>query len=444
MFKKMHFKLRKGRISSFHWVLISFLLLILAGTFLLTLPISSADHVNTPFLDCLFTATSASCVTGLIVKDTATYWSTFGKFVIIFMIQIGGLGVVTMTVALVRISGRKLSLYQRSVTQQSLSADHGGGILKYVYFMIGSTIFFELLGAFFLSFVFVKKFGFLKGTAYSLWHSISAFCNAGFDLMGNFSSLTSFVGDTYFNIVIMALIIFGGLGFNTWLDIRKHKWHLGAYSLQSKIILLTSFILTVFPALYFYFFEYVGLAGKERVLASIFQSVTCRTAGFNTSDLSKLSSSGALVSMILMIIGGSPGSTAGGLKTTTIAVMVISSIAVFKQAADVTIFKRRIDNTAVRAASAIIMIYLVLFIGAAIIICDIEKLPLISCLFEIASAIGTVGLTMGITPMFHTPTKMILIFLMFFGRVGCLTLIYALLPRIKETAKLPMEHVNVG
>ena len=437
-------KLRKGRMNSFRWVLLSFILLILSGTFLLTLPVSSAQGISTPFLDCLFTATSASCVTGLIVKDTATYWSTFGKVIIFIMIQIGGLGVITMTLALVKISGRKISLFQRSITQESLSADHGGGIVNYVYFIIKTTLLIETIGAIALSIWFVPEFGTVKGICMGIFHAVSAFCNAGFDLMGNFSSLTAYLGNWYINIIIMLLIIFGGLSFMTWSDFSKHKFHLKRYTLQSKMILFTTLWLIVIPALFFFLFEYTDLPLSERILASLFQSVTNRTAGFNTTDQSKLTDSSKLVSMLLMMVGGSPGSTAGGMKTTTLAVLISSSFAVFTQTDDAHIFRRRISDTTVKAASAIFMIYFTLFIVSAIIICDVENLPLIDCLYEIASAIGTVGLTTGITPMFHTPTRLILIFLMFFGRVGCLTLIYALLPRIRETSKLPLEHINVG
>ena len=444
MAKSSAFKVRKGQISSFHWVMISFLLLILAGTFLLTLPVCSAEHVHTPFLDCLFTATSASCVTGLIVRDTGTYWSVFGKLVIITLIQIGGLGVVTMTIALVKMSGRKISLYQRTITQESLSVDHGGGIVRYVYFMIKSTALFELCGALLLMIPFCRRFGIGKGILYSFFHSISAFCNAGFDLMGHFTSLTSFVDDGFVNTVIMLLIIVGGLSFYTWMDVKKHRHHLKRYSLQSKIILVTSMILIFVPAIFFYIFEYTDLPFSQRILASLFQSVTCRTAGFNTTDQGALSDSSKLLSMMLMMIGGSPGSTAGGLKTTTIAILVLSSFSVFTQTENVHAFKRRIADSSVKAASAIVLLYVFLFLFSAMAICYIENLRLIDCLFEIASAIGTVGLTTGITPLLHTPTKLILIFLMYFGRVGCLTLIYALLPRIKETSRLPMEHINVG
>ena len=435
----------KTKLSSFRWVLLSFMALILIGTLLLMLPISSKQKINTPFLDCLFTATSASCVTGLIVKDTATYWSTFGKIVILCMIQIGGLGVITMTLSLIKFSGRKISLYQRSITQDSLSASHGGGVFKMVAFILSMTLLFELIGALLLSITFIQEFGLIDGIAKAIFHSISAFCNAGFDIMGNYSSLTKYVGNTYINIVIMLLIVFGGLGFYTWEDIKNNKFNISKYTLQSKIIIITSIILIIFPAIYFYYGEYYDLPIKERLLSSIFQSVTTRTAGFNTTDQAKLSDSGSLISILLMLIGGSPGSTAGGFKTTTIAVLVISLLSVFKQNDEAYCYSRRIPDSTIKAASAIFLLYMSLFTFSAIIISSIENLPLIDCLFETASAIGTVGLTTGITPSLKNITRIIIIFLMFFGRVGCLTLVYAFLPKNeKNSSRFPLGHINVG
>jgi len=408
------------------------------------LPVSNAEKKMTPFLDCLFTATSASCVTGLIVRDTGTYWSFFGKLIILIMIQIGGLGVVTMSAALFKMTGKKMSLHQRMITQESLSAEYGGGIMKFVYFMIKTTLLSELCGAILLLIPFCREFGVWKGICFAFFHSISAYCNAGFDLMGNFTSLTRYVGNIYVNIVIMLLIICGGLGFGTWSDVRKYKQHFSRYSLQSKVILITSAILIFVPAIYFYFLEYSQFPFKERILSSLFQSVTNRTAGFNTTDQASLSDSGKLVSLILMMIGGSPGSTAGGMKTTTIALLVISASAIFIQSEDTQIHGRRISDQTIKTASAIFLLYVMLFLFSAILICGIEKLPLIDCLYEIASAIGTVGLTTGITPSLHSLTRCVLIFLMFFGRVGALTLIYVVLPRSKETSRLPIDHINVG
>lgn len=435
----------KRKLSSFRWILLSFMVLILTGTILLTLPISNIDGHPTPFLDAFFTATSASCVTGLIVRDTATYWSTFGKIVILIMIQIGGLGVITMTLALVKLSGKKISLYQRSITQDTLSASHGGGIFKMVAFIFKVTLFFESIGALLLSIPFISEFGFINGIAKAIFHSISAFCNAGFDIMGNYSSLTKYMGNAYINIVIMLLIICGGLGFYTWDDIKKNKFNITKYTLQSKIIIITSLLLIVLPAIYFFFYEYNKLPLLERSLASLFQSVTTRTAGFNTTDQKSLSDSGLLISIMLMLIGGSPGSTAGGLKTTTIAVLIISGLSVFRQSEEASTFNRRISDGTIKAASAIFLLYIALFAFSAIIISGTENLRLIDCLFETASAIGTVGLTTGITPMLKSSTKLVLAFLMFFGRVGCLTIIYAALPRTKNNpSRFPLDHINVG
>lgn len=409
------------------------------------LPISNNYGKVTPFLTSLFTATSATCVTGLALFDTGTYWSLFGKIVILIMIQIGGLGVVTMTMALIGNTGRKISLFQRSLTQDSISAEHAGGIMKMVNYIIRITLFFEILGGILLSFVFVGEYGLVKGVAYGMFHSISAFCNAGFDLIGHFNSFTGYVDNIYFNVVIMALIIFGGIGFYTWQDIKTHKFNIRKYSLQSRIILYVSGLLIVIPALYFFFFEFRYYGVKERVLASLFQSVTSRTAGFNTVAQGDLSDSASLITIILMLIGGSPGSTAGGMKTTTIAVLFISSIAVFNQTEDAHTKTRRISDSTIKAASAIFLFYIVVFITSAIIICSLENLRLIDCLFETASALGTVGITRGITPGLRVPAKVILIFLMIFGRVGIMTIIYATLPRVrKEPVKLPLSNISVG
>lgn len=437
--------LAKRRLTSFRWALLGFLALILLGTFLLMLPVSSSTHEATSFLDCLFTATSASCVTGLTVVDTGLHWSLFGKIVIMVMIQIGGLGVITMTMALIRLSGRKISLYQRSVTQDSVSARYGGGVFEIVKYIIGTTLLLEGIGALLLSVPFVRDFGFMKGVGYAVFHSVSAFCNAGFDLMGGFRSLSAYADDIYVNIVIILLIISGGAGFFVLRDISRKKFRFSRYTFQSRVVIYTSLILIAVPAVYFFLFDFRDMDMKERILASLFQSVTTRTAGFNTADQGQLSDSASLITIILMLIGGSPGSTAGGMKTTTIAVLIISSIAVFNQTDDAHTRTRRIADSTIKAASAIFLLYMAMFITAAIVICDLEKIRLIDCLFETASAIGTVGITKGITPGLKTATRGILMFLMFFGRLGCLTIIYAALPRVrKEPAKVPLENISVG
>ncbi len=445
--KKIKEKKRKGR-TSFQIIIGSFFALILLGTLLLMLPIASRDRVVTSFADCMFTAVSATCVTGLIVKDTATYWSVFGKCVIITLIQIGGMGVITIGLAIMRASGKKIGFAQRSTMQESISAPQVGGIVRLTGFILKTSAIIELTGAALLAPVFINDFGVVRGIGYSLFHSISAFCNAGFDLMGvrePFSSLTSYSSHAYFNIVIMLLIIVGGIGFMTWSDIGTHRTRLVKYSLQSKVVLFTTLILIFLPALYFFFYEYSGLGIKERILSSMFQSVTTRTAGFNSQDLSQMNESGALVMIILMLIGGCPGSTAGGMKTATFAVLFLSAITVFSRRNDVQVFKRRVPDEAVRNAGAILFMYLVLFISGGIVISRTEDLPLITCLFETGSAIGTAGLTLGITSTLSHLSRIILMFLMFFGRVGGLTLIYAAVSSSENNkVKMPLEKIAVG
>ena len=434
--------------TSFQVIIISFFCLILVGTLLLMLPISSRQRCVTSFSDAMFTAVSATCVTGLVVKDTATYWSLFGQAVILTLIQIGGMGVITIGLAIMRASGKKIGLSQRIAMQDSISTPQVGGIVKLTGFILRTSLIIELIGAALLAPVFCKDFGILKGIGYAVFHSVSAFCNAGFDLLGirgHFSSLTSYHSNIYLNIVIMLLIITGGIGFLVWHDIGTHKHHLKKYSMQSKVVLLTSAVLIVLPAVYFFFCEYEDASFGNRMIYSVFQSVTTRTAGFNTTDLAAMDESGTAVMIILMLVGGSPGSTAGGMKTATLAVLFLSAITVFSRRNDVQCFKRRIPEETVRNAGAVLFMYLVLFFTSGIIISRIEDLPLLTCLFETGSAIGTVGLTLGITSTLSGISRAILMALMFFGRVGGLTLIYAALPSAESSKiKLPLEKITVG
>ena len=439
---------RRRNMTSFQIIIFSFFALIMLGTFLLMLPISSNSHKMTSFADALFTATSATCVTGLIVKDTATYWSLFGQGVIITLIQIGGMGVITIGLAVMRASGMKIGLWHRSTMQESVSAPHVGGMVRYTSFIIKTTVIIELIGAALLFPVFCSDFGVAKGIWYSLFHSISAFCNAGFDLMGirgQFSSLTSYGSHIYLNCVIMLLIIAGGIGFLVWGDFKTHKYHFKRYSLQTKIVLLTTLMLIVLPALYFFFCEYSNMNLSDRIISSFFQSVTTRTAGFNSQDLTQLSESGISVMIILMIIGGSPGSTAGGMKTVTFAVLFLSAITVFGRKRDVQSFKRRIADDTVRNAGAVLFMYLALAFVSCVIISNTEHLPFLTTLFETGSAVGTVGLTLGITTKLGLLSKAILMVLMFFGRVGGLTMIYAALPSSgNKNSRLPLGTLSIG
>lgn len=438
---------RKG-LSTFQIIIMGFAGVILFGTLLLMLPIASKSGNVTPFNEALFTSTSAVCVTGLVVHDTATYWSAFGQAVILVLIQIGGLGVITVVASVTMLAGKRISLMQRGTMQEAIAAPDVGGISKLTVFVIKSTFIFEAVGVIMMLPTFCIEYGW-KGIWMAFFHSISAFCNAGFDLMGTlgaqYQSLTAFNQNIIINIAIMFLIITGGIGFLTWEDIYKHKHHIRRYRMQSKVILVTSAVLIVVPTIFFFFVDFAGMPFQQRILSSLFQAVTPRTAGFNTVDFNSMSEGSRGLMMILMLIGGSPGSTAGGMKTTTIAVLIINAIAVFRRKNDAEVFGRRLETGVAQNAATILVMYLTLFVGGAIALSMIESLPFEVCLFETASAVGTVGLTLGITPSLGLASQIILVFLMFLGRVGGLTLIYATMSNpINRMSKLPQEKITVG
>lgn len=439
---------KKNRFTSFQIIILGFIAVILIGALLLMLPVSSKAGIITPFNEALFTSTSAVCVTGLVVQDTATYWSWFGQGIILVLIQIGGLGVITIAVSFALLSGRKISLMQRSVMQEAISAPKVGGIVRLTGFVLKGTFLVEFTAAFIMMPVFVKDFG-AKGIWMAIFHSISAFCNAGFDLMGTenvkYASLTSYISHPLINITIMLLIIIGGIGFLTWEDILKNKYRIKNYRMQTKVILTTSLLLILFPAFFFFFRDFADMPMQERIFSSLFQAVTPRTAGFNTTDLTMMTEDGLGIVIALMLVGGSPGSTAGGMKTTTLAVLIANTLACFRRKEDAQLFGRRIENSTVKNAATIFMMYIVFFFGGAIVISAVEDLSFSTCLFETASAIGTVGLTLGITPGLGVISQIILMILMFLGRVGGLTLIYAALSGSgKKISKLPQEKMTVG
>ncbi|MEG1593118.1 MAG: potassium transporter TrkG [Oscillibacter sp.] len=446
--------LKNEHITPARVIILGFLLLILTGAVLLTLPIATHAPGGASFFDALFTATSATCVTGLIVQDTALYWSPFGQVVILLLIQIGGMGVVTMAIAITMFAGKKIGLKQRWVMQESIAAPQVGGIVRMTGFILKASFLLEGVGAILLALRFCPQFGFFKGLWYAVFHSISAFCNAGFDLMGTvtgpFSSLTGYVGDPLVSGTIMSLIVLGGLGFLTWHDVCEHGRHFRSYRLQSKLILSTTAGLLLLSAVFFLLYEFrlpqwQFLTFGERTMAALFQSVTPRTAGFNSVDLTQLSQPGQFFTTLLMVTGGSPGSTAGGFKTTTLAVLLLSVRSVFRHRDSAQCFGRRIPEDALRNAVTIFLLYILLFLTGGILICAIDGVSLMSALFEAGSAIGTVGLSMGITGGLSAPSRLILIFLMYFGRVGGLTLVYAVLSGGPASpAQLPQERVMVG
>ena len=439
---------KKKHMTSFQLIIMGFAGVILLGTVLLMLPFSSAEKVITPFHEALFTATSAVCVTGLVVKDTGSYWSLAGQTIILALIQTGGLGVVTVAASVSLLSGKKISLMQRSTMQNAISAPKVGGIVRLTKFILRGTFLIEAAGMVLLLPVFMGDYG-KKGIWMSVFHSISAFCNAGFDILGTdssmFPSLTGYSGNILINLVIMLLIITGGIGFLTWDDIYTNKLNFKRYRMQSKIILMTTACLILFPTVFFYICDLTKLPMEKRLLAAAFQSVTTRTAGFNTINISEMSEASKAVMILLMLIGGSPGSTAGGMKTTTFSVLILNAIATFRSQENAGAFGRRLEYHVIKNAATIAMLYFALFFGGGIAISVYEGLPLLDCLYEAASAVGTVGLTLGITPELHVFSQVVLIILMYLGRVGGLTLIYAVFSgRNKGNAKLPLEKITVG
>ena len=436
------------KLSPFQIIILGFTAVILFGTLLLALPFASKAGGWTPFLDALFTSTSAVCVTGLVVLDTATGWTTFGQIVILCLIQIGGIGVVTIAASLAALSGRKIGIFSRETIKNALSAPSVGGIVHLTGFIVKGCFLIEGIGAVIMLPFFCVDYG-AAGIWMAIFHAVSAFCNAGFDVMGEktgqFSSLTGYAAHPVINITVMLLIVIGGIGFLVWEDVITNKWRFRKYKTQSKIVFAVSGILILLPALYFFFFECSDLTFGRRLTASLFQAVTPRTAGFNTLDLAAFSGVGRGILIVLMLIGGSPGSTAGGMKTTTVAVLFASAIAVFRKKDNAELMKRRIDDATVKTAAAILLMYVTVFLSSGMIISAVEGLPIGECLFESASAVGTVGLSLGVTQQIGVVSKLILIVCMFFGRVGGLTLIYAAFGgNRKQVAKLPLDVVSVG
>ena len=445
--KKWHNKLTATRT-----IAIGFLGIILAGTVLLALPIASADGKAVDLLTALFTATSATCVTGLVVVDTYSGWSAFGKTVLLTLIQIGGLGFMTIGVFVAVLMKKNIGLKERGILQESMNMLQIGGIVRLVKKITIGTLLIEGIGAVLLSIRFIPQMGWIRGIGNGIFHSISAFCNAGFDLMGKteeYSSLVSYSGDVLVNITIMALIVTGGIGFLVWDDLQKKKLRFKEYLLHTKIVLVVTASLLFGGALLIYLFErnhlMADMGAGEKVLTSLFASVTARTAGFNTIDVGGMSASSKLVTIVLMFIGGSPGSTAGGIKTTTFAVMLIFVWANLRNSHGSNIFGRRLEEEEIRKASIVVTINLLLAGAPAVILCGMQSFPMEDVLLEVFSAIGTVGMSSGITRQLNTVARVIIIFLMYCGRIGSMTFALSFTERKKVApVQLPAEKIIIG
>lgn len=443
---------RRHLLSQTQYIAYGFFILILIGTGLLMLPISNRSGESLGMIDALFTATSASCVTGLVVADTWSQWTLFGQIVLICLIQIGGLGFITIGVFVSIVLKRKIGLRQRGLMQESTSALKIGGIVKLAKRIVLGTCIFEGVGAVLLSIRFVPQYGWLKGIFYGIFHAVSAFCNAGFDLMGHqqpYNSLSAYYDDWLVNLVIMLLIIIGGIGFIVWDDIYRNKWHVRKYLLQTKVVLLTTMILVFGGGFLFYLLERNALIAEMntsgKILTSLFSSVTARTAGFNTVDTAALSDGSKLLTIILMFIGGSPGSTAGGVKTTTVMVLLLYIHSNVKRSYSIDIFGRRLEEEAIKRAGAICTINLALALAVSLAVMAIQPLSLSDTLFETFSAIGTAGMTTGITRDLLPLSRLLIALLMYCGRIGSMSFALAF-TRQKRAAhmKNPVETISVG
>ena len=441
----------KSIFSYTRMIAFGFLAVILMGTLLLSLPIAARSGVRTPLIDCFFTATSATCVTGLTVLDTYMHWSSFGHVIILGLIQIGGLGFMTIITMFSIFTRKHISLYERRLLMQSAGTIRLSGIITMIKRVVIGTFCVEGMGAVFLSLRFCPKLGFAKGLWYAVFHSVSAFCNAGFDLMGRFNevSLTGYYNDPLVCITLMVLIVIGGLGFLVWSDVIKCRFVFKKMELHSKLVLTVTALLVFGGAAVLFMTEKNGafkeMTTGEQVLSAFFQSITLRTAGFFTFDQSKLSNSGYILSTILMFIGGSPGSTAGGVKTTTMAVAFLNLISVARNNDDVVIFKRKINNKVVIQSVAIIGIHILMASIAIFIICYLEPIGLREVIYESVSAISTVGISMGITSDFNVASKLFIAGLMYSGRIGGMTIVLAIAENShKVKLERPEEKILIG
>lgn len=438
-------------------MILGFATVILVGALLLMLPISAQSRYSSSFLDCLFTATSAVCVTGLTVVDTSIHWSTFGKTIIIFLIQIGGLGFMTVSTFMAFILKKKVNLRQRVLIKEQLNELQLSGVVLLVKKILILTFAVETLGAILLSTVFIPKFGIIDGIGFSIFHSISAFCNAGFDLLGEtsgaFSSIVDFANNPIVAFTISTLIIIGGMGFTVILCIKNKKFNFKQYPLGCKLALITTIFLIIIGTIFIFFGEYKNpdSIGKDSIwskfMISYFQSVTTRTAGFATIDLTTFRQSTLFIMIILMFIGASPGSTGGGIKTTTFAVLFMSLRSLFKNEKEVTVFHRRIDPFTSKKATGILVIAIALISTASYILMATQPkhFTFLECLFESVSAFATVGLSIAGTPSFNSIGRITIMFLMFAGRVGTLTVFTFILPNNKaKNIRYPQGKVTVG
>ncbi len=434
-------------------IIFGFLAIILVGTLLLIMPFSSSDGEFTDPITALFTATSATCVTGLITVDTGIYWSAFGKGVVLLLIQIGGLGFMSLAMVFSTLLRRRVSPREQVLFTQSMNLDPYSNLASFAHRVTVFAFSAEGLGAALLAFRFVPEFGLLKGMCYSIFHSVSAFCNAGFDILGKhfgeFASISAYADNVYLNIVFMVLIIAGGIGFIVWDDIRDFITKRDRLSLYTKTVLTLTTLLILLGATVIAVVEWnnasvLGTGGAgSKILRSLFQSVTLRTAGFASVNQMAFSEEGKLFCMMLMFIGGNSGSTAGGIKVGTIAVVLAATVSIIRGERDIVFRRRRLDSDAVRRAFSLFVIGLLVVIIGGFALSVSESVPLVDAYFEVFSAFGTVGITVGITPTLTLFGKLLIISLMFFGRIGITSVMYAVMVRTNRK-KPPISYPRMG
>ncbi|NCE63336.1 potassium uptake protein, TrkH family [Pseudoflavonifractor sp. 524-17] len=430
----------------------SFGCIILLGALLLTLPVASRSGVSAGFFTGLFTATSATCVTGLIVADTCLQWSPFGQAVILIMIQLGGLGFMTVITLLSLALHRRIGLSERLVMASTFNLKDMDGVVRMVRHALAGTFLLEGMGAVVLSVRMIPRFGVTGGLWRGMFHSVSAFCNAGFDLMGDacgaFSSVTGVNGDPVILLTTAVLVVVGGLGFFVWEDIlRSRSWR--KLSLYSRLVLGMTAALLLGGAVFFFCAEYRNpdtlgaMPGWKKGLNALFQSATLRTAGFDALNQGNLGEGSKAVAIVLMLVGGSSGSTAGGIKTATLAVLLLAFRAGLRGREQVTLRGWAISYRQVLSAMTLTLVVLALFFLGALSLSGLERLPLIDCAFETASALGTVGLTAGITPGLSRPSQSLLIGFMYLGRVGILSFSLAFLTGKRQTARIRYPDMDI-
>ncbi len=436
-------------LTTYQLVALTFLMLILTGTGFLMLPAASVSGMSLSFVNALFTATSAVCVTGLAVVDTGTYFTFFGQMVIIILIQLGGLGIMTFATMISVAIGKKINLRERLLIQETLNQEGFSGVVRLALHVIKYTFLIEFIFGSILAIHLYPIYG-AKAFYMGYWHSISAFCNAGFDLFGNYDSLVNFRGDVIVNLSIMSLIILGGLGFIVLEDVLS-KRNFKSLMSHSKIVLISTAVLIFAGTVALWLLEHnnidtiANLSGLDQWMACMFQSVTSRTAGFNTLPIEKLTDSSLLFLIMLMFIGASPTSTGGGIKTTTFVVVLLTVWSLLHEKSDIVIFNRRISKKAVNKAFAIFILALFLILVVTLLISGIDNIPVIQVLFEVVSAFGTVGLSVGITRDLSEISKLLLVLTMYAGRVGVLTFAMLLLQKPRpEKIKYPEVKVIIG